>query len=408
MLFQKFFLAGNIAAVALGKNVLAHGFHRFAGNNAGADSRLDGNFKKLARNVFFQPLGDLARAGIGLVLVNDKGKCVHLFAVEQKIQLDQFARQISFQLVVQRSIAAGAAFQRVEKVVNDLVQRQVVVKFHARGIQIFHIDKHAAAILTKVHQPAHVFGRGNDVGLDHRLVSGFDQVGGGKVGGVVNAQRFAAFDFNFINYAGRGGDQVKIELAFQPFLYNFHVQKAEESAAKAEAERHRGFRLESERGVVQAELFQSVAQISVAGAVGGVNTGVHHGLNGLEAGQGRGAGSGRKRDRIAHARIAHAFDGGGQIAHLARGKGSALGKSERLHGANLNNVKLGAGTPKANAVSRAQGSVHYANIDHHAQIAVVVGIKDQRFQRGVLVALGRGNIAHHGFQHVCHVLPSFG
>jgi hypothetical protein len=38
-------------------------------------------------------------------------------------------------------------------------------------------------------------------------------------------------------HAGRGGDQVQVELALEPLLHDLHVQQAEEAAAEAEAER---------------------------------------------------------------------------------------------------------------------------------------------------------------------------
>ena len=63
-----------------------------------------------------------------------------------------------------------------------------------------------------------------------------------------------------VAHAGRGGDQVEVVLALQPLLDDLHVQQAEEAAAEAEAQRHRTFRLEEERRIVEPQLFQRLAQ----------------------------------------------------------------------------------------------------------------------------------------------------
>ena len=48
--FEQFFLAGDVAAVALGEDVLAERTDGFAGDDAGADGGLDGDFEELARD----------------------------------------------------------------------------------------------------------------------------------------------------------------------------------------------------------------------------------------------------------------------------------------------------------------------------------------------------------------------
>ena len=52
---------------------------------------------------------------------------------------------------------------------------------------------------------------------------------------------------HLVDHAGRGGDQVLVELALQAFLHDLHVQQAQEAAAEAEAQRRRDFRLEAQR-----------------------------------------------------------------------------------------------------------------------------------------------------------------
>jgi hypothetical protein len=68
------------------------------------------------------------------------------------------------------------------------------------------------------------------------------------------------------------------ELALEPLAHDLEVQQAEEAAAEAEAERHRGLRLVDERGVVELELVERVAQHGVVRAVDRVQAGEHHRL----------------------------------------------------------------------------------------------------------------------------------
>ena len=67
----------------------------------------------------------------------------------------------------------------------------------------------------------------------------------------------------------RRGDEVEVELALEPLLDDLHVQQAQEAAAEAEAERDRRFRLEADRGVVEVQLLERVAQDRVVGPATG-------------------------------------------------------------------------------------------------------------------------------------------
>ena len=65
----------------------------------------------------------------------------------------------------------------------------------------------------------------------------------------------------------RRRDEVQVELALQPLLDDLHVEQAQEADAEAEAQRDRALRLEADRGVVEMELLQRVAQQRVVGSV---------------------------------------------------------------------------------------------------------------------------------------------
>ena len=81
----------------------------------------------------------------------------------------------------------------------------------------------------------------------------------------------------------RGDEQVEVELALEPLADDLHVQQAEEAAAEAEPERLRGLRLVEERGVVQLQLLERVAELRVLVGVGREEAGEDHRLDVLVA-----------------------------------------------------------------------------------------------------------------------------
>ena len=91
-------------------------------------------------------------------------------------------------------------------------------------------------------------------------------LGSGQREGLSTSITLAVGHGDLVAHAGRGGDQVEVELALQPLLDDLHVQQAEEAAAEAEAERDRTFRLEEERRIVEPQFFERVAQHACARA----------------------------------------------------------------------------------------------------------------------------------------------
>ena len=83
----------------------------------------------------------------------------------------------------------------------------------------------------------------------------------------------------------RGHEQVEVELALEPLADDLHVQQPEEAAAEPEAERLRGLGLVEERGVVQLQLLERVAQLGVVVGVRREEPGEHHRLDLLVARQ---------------------------------------------------------------------------------------------------------------------------
>ena len=88
--------------------------------------------------------------------MGDEAQGVHLIPVEQQIHLDQFTGPVAAELIVQRGIALGVGLQGVKEIIDDLIQRHLVVQLHQVGVQILHILELAPALLAQGHDIAHI------------------------------------------------------------------------------------------------------------------------------------------------------------------------------------------------------------------------------------------------------------
>src|ERR1700730_3529016 len=71
LLVEELPLAGHVAAIAFGEDVLAQGLDRLAGDDPPADRRLDGDGKELARDQILQSFAQGPAAPLGLAAMDD-------------------------------------------------------------------------------------------------------------------------------------------------------------------------------------------------------------------------------------------------------------------------------------------------------------------------------------------------
>src|SRR5258707_2306541 len=116
----------------------------------------------------------------------------------------------------------------------------------------------------------------------------------------------------------RGGENVEIVPRLQRFLDDLHVEQAEEATAEAEAERQRVFGFVDERGVVQFQPVEGIAQQRVVIALYREETGEDHRL-GLPIPWQWGVGCRfRHRDGITHLAILYVLKTRGHLSYLSR------------------------------------------------------------------------------------------
>ena len=147
-------------------------------------------------------------------------------------------------------------------------------------------------------------------------------------------------------------------------------------------------RLVHERGVVELQLVERLAQLGEVVAVDRVQARVDHRVRVPVAAELLGRRPGDAGDGVADAGVPHVLDPGDQVAHLAHAD------ARRLHGvgrddADLEHLVRRLGAHHEDAVAVVEVAVLDADVRDHAAVRVVHAVEDQRPQRG------RG-VAHRG------------
>ncbi|MCY1235649.1 hypothetical protein D9M72_482720 [compost metagenome] len=203
---------------------------------------------------------------------------------------------------------------------------------------VAHVDLRAAFLRAQRDHRADIFLRHIQVDRDDRLQDRFDLARIRHLRRVFHRDHGAVAHLDLVHHRRRGGDQVHVELALQALLHDLHVQQAEEAAAEAEAQRLRHFRLEHQRGIVQAQLFQRLAQGLVLVGLDRVQAGEHLRLDFLEAGQRRLGLALHGGDGVAHLGRLQFLDAGDDEADLARRQRIAGDRLRRKHAHLLDQV----------------------------------------------------------------------
>src|SRR5215469_9842295 len=142
------------------------------------------------------------------------------------------------EVVIERGISPRSRLQAVVKIQNNFIQRQLVNQEHASGTDIFEFFLRAALLFEQFQDFAEEFLAGNDGRVNDRL---FDLLNLGwvrKFRRIIDLEHSPVDRRDLISETGRGGDEVDLKFALEALLHDFKVQQSQESAAKAESERH--------------------------------------------------------------------------------------------------------------------------------------------------------------------------
>ena len=309
MFVQKLALARNISAVTLGDDVFSQSFDCLTGNDVRPDSRLYGDVVHLAGD-------DLSHFGhhrptpvLRLRAVHDDGQCIYFFAVKQDVDLHHIGGPVFLELVVHRGIAARHRLELVEKIQHDLGERHLVGQHHLPPM-VGHVQLHTPLLVGQGHHRAHVILRHVQVHRHDGLAHLVQPALLGHLGRVLHHAHFAVGLNHLVDHAGGSGDQVLVKLALESLLHDFHVQQAEKAATKTKTQRLGHLWLVMQRGIIELEFLQAVAQAFVLVGLGRVEAGENLRLDLLETRQGFAGG----QRRTASAGL----DEGNGIADLGR------------------------------------------------------------------------------------------
>ena len=406
MFLEEFTFARDVAAVALGDHVLANGRDSFAGDHAIANRGLDRNFKHLARNQLAQARDEILAAFVGELTVADQRERVHGLPCHQHIQLYVVRFRISRQVIIERCVAARGAFQPIVEVENDFVERKFVGEHDALRRQILEIFLNAAFFLTELQDGADGILRGDNHGGDDRLFDFGHLIRRGKFRGAVHLDDGSICGRDPVADAGRGGDEVDTEFALQSLLHDLHMQQAEESAAKSEAERDGIFRLVEEGGVIQLKFAQRIAQIFVIAGQNGKQAGEHHRLDRFKSGQGR-SGARRIDHSVAHAGIGYAFDIGDDEAHVSGDEFLEHHRFRRQRPKRFDFVNFIVEAQPDLHVTR-DPAVHDPHQHNGTAKGIEPGVKDERLERRFGCSDRSGDTRYHSLQHRFHADTALG
>ena len=252
-----------------------------------------------------------------------------------------------------------------------------------------------------------MLGRREDVRDDDRFAYFLDVLRGRHLGWVVQRHHAAVRFQHLVNHRRRSGDEIEVVFALEPLLDDLHMQQAEEAAAEAEAHRLRTFWLKRERGIVELELFERLAQVRIVVGRDRKQTREHARLHFLESGQrlvGRLACLGQ---RIADRCAVHVLDRRADPADFACTQ-RVLRQAFWREYANRIDIVAAPGRHHEQLVARPDLALHHAHERNDAEVIVEPGVDDQRLQAVRVAWFRRRNARDDRLEHFDHVEAGLG
>ena len=149
------------------------------------------------------------------------------------------------------------------------------------------------------------------------------------------------------------------------------------------------------------QFLERTAQILKIFGLNRVDTGKHHRLDLFESGDGLGTGTRTLGDGIAHLDFGAVFDAGNDISYIARRK-RLSGDHVELEHPNLLRIVFFARVHELHMVASLDGAVDDFEIGDDASEGIENGVKNERLQGSIRVALRSRNALDDGFQNVFH------
>src|SRR5580704_51253 len=204
LLFEQLPLSRDVAAVALGGDVLPHGLDRLAGDDPAADGGLDRDLVELARDHRPQLLGEGLALLVGLLPMHDHRQRVDRISVEQDVELDHVRGPKLQEVVVEGGVALGDGLEPVVEVDHDLAEREVELDVHAFADVLERLVL-APLVLGELVDLAHELGGDEDRAAHVGLLDPLDLVRRGQLRRVLDLDDLPRGADHLEAHAG-GGD----------------------------------------------------------------------------------------------------------------------------------------------------------------------------------------------------------
>ena len=216
--------------------------------------------------------------------MSQRRKSIDRFTIQEDIQLDELRRTEAVHVIIERCVTFRNTLQLVVEVDYDFTQWDVVENFHTVTRDVFLLDEFTTLTQAQGHDRANVVGSSDDRCTDERFLDVVNQGDFRHTGRIVHFLHLALLVVHLVRYVRHGSDYVHIELAVETFLYDFHMEQAQETATETEAQRYRRFWHESQRSIVQLQLFKRCTEVFVIFRINRIKTGKHHRLHFFETG----------------------------------------------------------------------------------------------------------------------------
>ena len=149
-------------------------------------------------------------------------------------------------MVIKRGISFRNTFQFIIKVNHNFSQRHVVIDLHTITGNIFLLHQFTTFTQTQGHDRTDIICGCDNGSTDIRLLNMVDQSRIGHTSRVMHLCHMTLFIVNIIRNVRHSGYHIHVKFTVKSLLHNLHVQQSQESATESEAQRQRGFRLESQ------------------------------------------------------------------------------------------------------------------------------------------------------------------
>ena len=328
-------------------------------------------------------------------------KCIHRLTVQQDIQLHQFGSTETIRMIIKRRIPFGNTLQLIVEIDHNLSQRHIVIDFHTITGDIFLFNQFTTFTQAKRHNRTDIIGGCNNRCFDIRFLDMVNHRRVGHTTGVVHLLHITLLVIDMVGHVRHRSNHIHVKLTIQTLLHNLHVEQSEETTTETKTQSQRRLRLESQRRIIQLQLFQRRAKIFEILRLNRINPGKHHRLHFLKTGNSLVTRTGNMRNGISHLHLFRSLDTGNNISHIPRTKFVARYHIHFQH-SHFIGIILFSRIEEFHLIPLANHTVFNLEISNNSTERVEYRVENQSLQRSLFISFRMRNTLDHGRQYFFH------